>query len=102
MRAFNKRHGRRGALFESRYSDRTIRGEEHYAAAVAYIEQNPIAAGLVASLDDWTWTTGNPRSPLRKGVWKWSQSGQGPVGCCRRWSVWLLLVLLVVGVGWVV
>src|SRR5437879_13874543 len=24
-RAFNKRHGRRGALFESRYKDRTIR-----------------------------------------------------------------------------
>jgi len=70
-RAFNRRHGRRGALFESRYADRAIRGEEHYAAAVDYIEQNPIPAGLVDSLDDWIWTTGNPASPLpcnRKGV----------------------------------
>jgi putative transposase len=70
-RAFNRRHGRRGALYESRYDERTIRSEEHYAAAVEYIEQNPIAAGMVDSLDDWIWTTGNPASPLpcnRKGV----------------------------------
>jgi putative transposase len=67
VRAFNRRHGRRGALFESRYSDRTIRDEAHYAAAIDYIEQNPIAAGVVDSLDDWIWTTGNPASPLHRG-----------------------------------
>ena len=66
-RAFNRRHGRRGALFESRYSDRIIRDEAHYAAAVDYIEQNPIAAGVVDSLEDCIWTTGNPASPLHRG-----------------------------------
>lgn len=63
-RAFNRRHRRRGALFESRYSDRTIRNEEHLFKTVAYIEQNPVAAGMVASLADWIWTTGTPGSPL--------------------------------------
>ncbi|MFL5928342.1 MAG: REP-associated tyrosine transposase [Gaiellaceae bacterium] len=63
-RAFNKRHGRRGALFQSRYSDSTIRDEEHFRNAVAYIEQNPLAAGMVTELTEWIWTTATPGSPL--------------------------------------
>jgi hypothetical protein len=62
--AFNKRHGRRGALFESRYESWTIRDETHYQATVRYIEENPVAAGMVESLDEWIWTTGNEGSPL--------------------------------------
>jgi putative transposase len=63
-RAFNKRHGRRGALFERRYESWTIRDEPHYQATVRYIEENPIAAGMVESVEEWTWTTGNADSPL--------------------------------------
>jgi putative transposase len=63
-RAFNRRHGRRGALFERRYEAWTIRDEPHYQATVRYIEENPLAAGMVESVDEWTWTTGNPDSPL--------------------------------------
>jgi putative transposase len=63
-RAFNKRHGRRGALFESRYESWTIRDELHYQATVRYIEENPVAAGMVESLEEWIWTTGNAESPL--------------------------------------
>jgi REP element-mobilizing transposase RayT len=57
-RAFNKRHGRRGAVFEARYRERTIRGEEHLAAAIQYIEWNAVSAGLVPTATDWPWTTG--------------------------------------------
>ena len=39
-RAFNLRHGRRGALFESRYRDREIRDEQHLWQAIRYIEEN--------------------------------------------------------------
>ena len=63
-RAFNRRHGRRGALFERRYDDRTIRDELHYQATVRYIEENPVAAGMVESLEEWIWTTGTEGSPL--------------------------------------
>ena len=56
-RAFNARHGRRGALFESRYFDRPIRGEEHLARAVAYVEANAVAAGIVDDPADWPWST---------------------------------------------
>jgi|SRR5579871_2110160 len=62
--AFNARHGRRGALFESRFADRVIRGEEHLEAAVQYVEWNPVSAGIVDRPEDWPWST-HAGSPLR-------------------------------------
>jgi putative transposase len=56
-RSFNRRHGRRGALFESRYYERTIRDEKHLAVAVAYVHNNPVEAGLVDDPADWPWST---------------------------------------------
>jgi putative transposase len=73
-RAFNKRHGRRGALFEARYTERTIRDEEHLAAAIAYVQHNAVAAGMVDAVTDWPWTTHpgcdlhRALSPYLKGV----------------------------------
>jgi len=64
-RAFNGRHGRRGALFESRFTERTIRDEEHLAAAVAYVEHNAVAAGIVEEAIDWPWST-YPGCDLRR------------------------------------
>ena len=56
-RAFNKRHGRRGALFESRYTERTIRDEDHLASTIRYVEFNAVTAGKVTDVEDWPWTT---------------------------------------------
>lgn len=64
-KAFNLRHGRRGALFESRYRDWLIRDEQHFANTVGYIEANAVTCGLATSLDDWLWTTALENSPLR-------------------------------------
>ncbi len=64
-KAFNLRHERRGALFESRYRDWTIRDERHFANTVRYIEENAVACGLASSVDDWIWTTANENSPLK-------------------------------------
>jgi REP element-mobilizing transposase RayT len=62
--AFNPRHGRRGALFESRFTDRVIRDEEHLQAAVQYVEGNAFSAGMVDRPEDWPWST-HQTSPLR-------------------------------------
>jgi len=67
-KAFNVRHGRRGALFESRYRDWTIRDERHFANTVRYSEENAVECGLAASVDDWLWTTANENSPLKVPV----------------------------------
>ena len=56
-RSFNKRHGRRGALFETRFFERTIRDEEHLAGAIEYVHNNPVEAGMVDDPADWPWST---------------------------------------------
>ena len=66
-RAFNKRHGRRGAVFEARYRDWTIRDEEHLANTKRYIEWNPVKDGNLATVEDWPWTTGWD-SPFRRAL----------------------------------
>jgi REP element-mobilizing transposase RayT len=55
-RRFNRRHGRRGHLFEERFSSFVLRDERHLEAAVAYVLQNPVRAGLCAQARDWQWS----------------------------------------------
>jgi len=43
----NRRLDRRGEFWQREYLDRYIRNSEHYQQAVAYIEENPVKAGLV-------------------------------------------------------
>ncbi len=38
---FNRRHERRGHLFENRFSSWVIRDDEHLRATVAYVLENP-------------------------------------------------------------
>jgi REP element-mobilizing transposase RayT len=44
-------------VWQPDYYDRFIRNERHYAAAVDYIHQNPVKAGLVARAEDWPWSS---------------------------------------------
>jgi putative transposase len=53
---FNKRHARRGCLFEGRFTATPIESEEHYNAALEYIRQNPVEVGLSSVAADWPWT----------------------------------------------
>ena len=54
-RRFNKRHGRRGHLFDERFASFAIEDDRHLEAAVAYVLQNPVRAGLCADACDWPW-----------------------------------------------
>jgi REP element-mobilizing transposase RayT len=55
-RRFNKRHGARGHLFEERYSSWVIEDEDHLHAAVDYVRDNPVRAGLCERPEDWPWS----------------------------------------------
>jgi putative transposase len=55
--AINKREGLRGALWQREYFDRHMRDEEQFARTVAYIERNPVAAGLVERPEDWRFSS---------------------------------------------
>ena len=54
-RRFNKRHGRRGHLFDERFASFSIQDDRHLEAAVGYVLQNPVRAGLCAKASDWPW-----------------------------------------------
>ena len=50
--------GRAGRPFWQReYFDRWIRSDEQLASAIAYVEDNPVRAGLVACSEDWKWSS---------------------------------------------
>jgi REP element-mobilizing transposase RayT len=49
----NKVLERTGPFWAREYYDRFIRDDRHFELAVAYIEQNPVKAGLVASAEAW-------------------------------------------------
>ena len=51
---FNRRHDRRGHLFESRFSSWVIRDEAHLEATCRYVLDNPLRAGLDAA-EPWPW-----------------------------------------------
>ena len=54
---FNKRHQRRGTLWEDRYHSTIVQGENVALAVVAaYIDLNPVRAGLVKDPKDYPWS----------------------------------------------
>ncbi len=48
---------RTGKFWEREPFDRYIRNEQHYRNALAYIENNPVKAGLCEKPEDWRWSS---------------------------------------------
>lgn len=57
VRNFNLRHGRSGTLWEGRYRSTLIQAERHLLACMAYIDLNPVRAGMVADPADYPWSS---------------------------------------------
>ena len=53
---FNKRHARRGHVFEERFSAWVITTEDHLHSAIQYVVENPVAAGLCREPQEWAWS----------------------------------------------
>jgi REP element-mobilizing transposase RayT len=54
-RWFNKRHGRRGSLWQERYRSVLVEDGEALRTMAAYIDLNPVRAGLVDDPKDYRW-----------------------------------------------
>ena len=64
----NRVLGKTGEAFWRReYFDHWIRSEKELAKAVAYVEANPVKAGLVSSAEDWPWSSAR-NTPAASGV----------------------------------
>lgn len=55
-RGINFREGWRGFLFQERFASYPM-DDAHLMAAVRYVENNPIAAKMVARAEDWHWSS---------------------------------------------
>jgi len=57
----NKLLGRGGEFWQREVFDRYVRDEQHYQNAIAYIENNPVKAGLCRRPEDWPWSSASWR-----------------------------------------
>ncbi len=53
----NKILGRKGQFWQPEPFDRYIRNRDHFANVIAYIENNPVKAGLCAKASDWPFSS---------------------------------------------
>lgn len=57
VRYFNDSHGRSGTLWEGRYRSSLVQTEAYLLACMAYIDLNPVRAGLVVHPQDYPWSS---------------------------------------------
>ncbi|WP_305805921.1 transposase [Stenotrophomonas sp. YIM B06876] len=69
VRYINDAYGRTGTLWEGRYKSHLVANDEHLLRCYRYIELNPVRAGMVATADQYRWSshagnTGTSPDPL--------------------------------------
>jgi len=57
VRAFNQAHGRTGTLWEGRYRSSLIQTERYLLTCMAYIDLNPVRAGMVEAPENYPWSS---------------------------------------------
>jgi putative transposase len=57
VRYFNDRQQRSGTLWEGRYRSTLIETDRYFLACMAYIDLNPVRAGLVLTAKDYPWSS---------------------------------------------
>ncbi|MDP2264470.1 MAG: transposase [Hydrogenophaga sp.] len=57
VRYFNDRHHRTGTLWEGRYRSTLIQSERYLLACMAYLDLNPVRAGMVSQPDAYPWSS---------------------------------------------
>jgi putative transposase len=65
VRSFNDRHQRSGTLWEGRYKASPIQADRYLFACMAYIDLNPVRAGMVVRPADYRWSSYGHYAGLR-------------------------------------
>jgi len=68
-RRFNRRLGRDGSIFRTRYGSRRVTTDVYRRALVSYIDSNPVAAGTVARPEDFPWSSARLYRSARRPLW---------------------------------
>jgi putative transposase len=54
---FNKRHGKTGHLFESRFKSKLVQEDRYFLALLRYVHLNPVKAGMAARPEQYAWSS---------------------------------------------
>ena len=57
VRYFNDRYGRTGTLWDGRYKSTLVQSESYLLTCMAYLDLNPVRAGMVAQPLDYAWSS---------------------------------------------
>jgi len=57
VRYYNRKHNRLGTLWCGRYQAKLLRDERYFWTCFTYVERNPVAAGIVATAEDYLWSS---------------------------------------------
>jgi REP element-mobilizing transposase RayT len=54
---YNMKYYRVGHLFQDRYKSEAVETDDYFKAVIRYIHRNPLKAGMVTRLEDYTWSS---------------------------------------------
>jgi REP element-mobilizing transposase RayT len=54
---YNMKYYRVGHLFQDRYKSEAVETDDYFKAVIRYIHRNPLKAGMVKRLEDYTWSS---------------------------------------------
>ena len=87
---WNERHARVGHVFQGRFGSQIVQAETYLLSVCRYVVLNPVRAGLVASPDQWPWSSyrasaGLAPSPsfLSQRVWRLFDPERAAMGRAR-------------------
>jgi putative transposase len=66
VQRFNKRHDRRGHLFQNRFKNILVENESYGLTLSRYIVLNPVGAGIVALPEEYRWSSYRARAGLAR------------------------------------
>ncbi len=94
----NRHYRASGKVFEERFKCFPIRDEDHMAVTTAYVELNPVRAGICRRAIDYRWSTfalhvgADPEESLMRKLWtpsSWFLSlGADPAARCAAFEDW--------------
>lgn len=99
-RAFNKRHGRIGHLFQGRFGSILIDKDDYLLEVCRYIALNPVRAGLAFKAEEWDWGSFRALIGMEKApAWLETDWILGQFGSSRRVAISRLRHYIDKGIG---
>lgn len=66
---YNWKHSRVGHVFQDRFKSEPIEDDRHFLAAVRYIHNNPVKAGMVEKAEEYRWSSYSEYLKLESKSW---------------------------------